>query len=398
MNTLRAGQRLSHLRPSTNARERRRPREIAVTGVPGLKMVESLKNPALGIWIHRFTDPLTGRRAVLTYGSTAAIAYADAIARVQSEREMIRRGRSPKGAAVTLDVFVETVAIPWAQDNLRSWKDLASRYSLYWAQPLGAKLVRDISPFDVEMILAELRKPGKSRRRKLLKAATVNRAGMALRTIFRLAKLRGLIDGNPLDDIPQLRENPPPPLALTLDQVRRLLVRLIGEPERHRLLVEFLLETALRIGEALQARFSDVDVQRRLLNLPETKAGVPQIVPMTPRALQIVERLRELSPSEWLFPAARGKGPMSPPRKWLKVVLADVGVDPSASFHSIRKATATIAASQGVDILTISRLLRHSSIRTTEVHYLATDQKNLHGAVNLVSQLMRAPSGTVSKK
>ena len=197
---------------------------------------------------------------------------------------------------------------------MRSWKDLVSRYVLYFAKPLGALQVGEISAFDVEQVLAELRKPGKSRRRKRLKAATVNRAAMALRTIFRLAKQHGLIDHNPLDGWQQLRENPPPPMALTVEEVRRLLIRLRTESERFRLLIELLLETALRIGEALNARFSDVDVQRRLLNLRESKGGGNEIVPLTARALQIIGRLRELSHNALVFPATRGDGPMSAPR------------------------------------------------------------------------------------
>ena len=124
-------------------------------------------------------------------------------------------------------------------------------------------------------------------------------------------------------------------MALTVEEVRRLLTRLRTESERFRLLVELLLETALRIGEALNARFSDVDVQRRLLNLRESKGGGNEIVPLTARALQIITRLRELSHNDLLFPAACGDGPMSPPRKVLKRVFADVGIDPSACFHTL---------------------------------------------------------------
>lgn len=288
-------------------------------------------------------------------------------------------------------MFVETVVTPWAQENLRSWKDLVSRYVLYFAEPLGALQVGEISAFEVEQVLAELRKPGKSLRRKRLKAATINRAAMALRTIFRLAKQHGLIDHNPLDGWQQLRESPPPPMALTVEEIHRLRIRLQSESERFRLLIELLLETALRIGEALNARFSDVDATRRLLHLRETKGGGDEIVPLTSRALQIVERLRELSHNDLLFPAARGDGPMSAPRKVLKRVFADVGIDPSACFHTLRKSTASIAASNGVDVFSISRLLRHRNIRTTERHYLATHRDNLHRAVNVVSDLIRSP-------
>lgn len=378
------GSDLTTLKPG----RRVRPKERATAGVPGLKQVDSLTDPRVWNWVFRYTNPETGKRASISYGTSIEVPYMEAVARAQRDRETVRRGRNPAGSRITLNVFVETVVTPWAQENLRSWKDLISRYTLYFAEPLGTLQVGEISAFEVEQVLAELRKPGKSQRRKRLKAATINRAGMALRTIFRLAKLHGRIDHNPLDGWQQLRENPPPPMALTLDEVRRLRIRLQSESERFRLLIELLLETALRIGEALNARLSDVDAKRRLLHLRETKGGGDEIVPLTSRALQIIERLRELSHNDLLFPAARGNGSMSAPRKVLKRVFADVGIDPSACFHTLRKTTASLAASNQIDVISISRLLRHRSIRTTERHYLATNEENLHRAVNLVSNLV----------
>lgn len=378
--------------PTLGTRHPKRPKERATPGVPGLKQVESLADPRAWNWVYRCTDPTTGKRTAISYGSSTEVSYMEAVSRAQHDRERVRRGLSPKGSDITHDAFVETVVKSWAQENLRSWRDLLSRYALYFAEPLGAMPIRSVSAFEVEQALDALRQqqaPGASRRRARLKVSTINRAAMALRTIYRLAKQRGVIDHNPLDGWSPHRESPPPPLALGLDEIERLLKRLQAEPEPFRLLVELILETGMRVGEALHARFTHVDAPRRLLNLIESKGGGNEIVPLTARAMTIVERLRVLSRNDWLFPAAYGDGPMSAPRKRLKRVFADVGVDPSACFHTLRKSTATLAATHGVDILTVSRLLRHRSIRTTERHYLATQQDSLFQAVDVVSGLLQ---------
>lgn len=334
--------------PTLGTHHPKRPKERATPGVPGLKQVESLADPRAWNWVYRCTDPTTGKRTAVSYGSSTKVPYMEAVSCAQRDRERVRRGLSPKGSNITLDAFVSAEVLPWAQENLRSWRDLISRYTLYFSGALGA-----------------------------------------MRTVFRLAKQRGLVDHNPLDGWSPHRESPPPPLALSLDEIERLLRRLQAEPEPFRLLVELLLETGMRIGEALNARFTDVDWQRRLLNLVESKGGGNEVVPLSARALSIIERLRALSRNDWLFPAAYGDGPMSAPRKRLKQVFADVGVDPSACFHTLRKSTATLAATHGVDILTVSRLLRHRSIRTTERHYLATQQDSLFQAVDVVSGLLQ---------
>jgi len=39
-----------------------------------------------------------------------------------------------------------------------------------------------------------------------------------------------------------------------------------------------------------------------------------------------------------------------------------------------------------MDVLTVARLLRHKSVRTLEVHYLATPQKRLRQAANDIGE------------
>ena len=46
----------------------------------------------------------------------------------------------------------------------------------------------------------------------------------------------------------------------------------------------------------------------------------------------------------------------------------------------------------GMDVLTVSRLLRHKSVRTLEVHYLATPQKRLRQAANDIGERLLGAS------
>jgi integrase len=53
--------------------------------------------------------------------------------------------------------------------------------------------------------------------------------------------------------------------------------------------VELAVETAMRRGELLNARYEHL--QKGLLSIPITKTGVPRTIPLTPRALTVIKAL-----------------------------------------------------------------------------------------------------------
>lgn len=68
------------------------------------------------------------------------------------------------------------------------------------------------------------------------------------------------------------------------------------------------IETGLRRGEILNIRIGDLDFEKALLSIPETKTGYSRCIPLTDRALAILEqRLQSGSvDEERLFPASAG--------------------------------------------------------------------------------------------
>jgi integrase len=66
-------------------------------------------------------------------------------------------------------------------------------------------------------------------------------------------------------------------------------------------LVRFAVETGMRRGELLRARWQDVDVKAGTLHIPTTKNGHPRTIPLTPGAFRV---LVDLQPTdrEFIFP------------------------------------------------------------------------------------------------
>ena len=69
------------------------------------------------------------------------------------------------------------------------------------------------------------------------------------------------------------------------------------ESDRHRgkrsmiHIVELAIETAMRKGELLNAKWSDIDFSQSTLYIPKTKNDYPRTIPLTPRAIDILRSI-----------------------------------------------------------------------------------------------------------
>ena len=167
------------------------------------------------------------------------------------------------------------------------------------------------------------------------------------------------------------------------------LVRVLGEvPEEHRLLVEFLAQTGVRISEALALTKADFDfgrrrfsVSRRLsegqLDAPKSRHGVRQ-VPLSPGLSKRLWLLLAKEPDDAVVFTAR--------RTHLyRVVRAAgerAGIEWPVGLHTFRHTCASIMFRRGVPKEAIRKLLGHHSWDFTAGTYVHLDDGDLpDGAV-----------------
>jgi integrase len=77
--------------------------------------------------------------------------------------------------------------------------------------------------------------------------------------------------------------------------------------------LEFCILTATRSGEVYGARWSEIDMAAKVWTLPaaRTKAAREHRVPLSARALAILEKLGDAKTSDYVFPSPRGRKPLS---------------------------------------------------------------------------------------
>lgn len=147
-----------------------------------------------------------------------------------------------------------------------------------------------------KLSLAELRPEGiaayRDRRLQTVKPATVHRELGLLRHVLKIAKAEWGIPllHNPFAavELPRLRNQRQRRLkGDELERLRGAVGRL-----RNRELVsvfEFAIETGMRRGEIVGMRWRDVDQEGRTLHIPKSKNGHPRTIPLTERALAILD-------------------------------------------------------------------------------------------------------------
>jgi integrase len=204
------------------------------------------------------------------------------------------------------------------------------------------------------------------RRAREVAPATVNREFAVLRNLMTYARDRGIVDRNPLLGIRSLKEPPRAPRTMTVEE-RAKLVECVGRwDEVIAVLVVILSECALRLGEGLNLRWSDLDLKNRMLTLERTKAGRTRRVPLSTMAVEALMTLPRSLKADWVFLrdpvlGLRWKDPRGPFHKGREEAgLTRIG------FHDLRHFRATQWVRHGVDIRTVQELLGHSSIVTTQ--------------------------------
>ena len=148
-----------------------------------------------------------------------------------------------------------------------------------------------------------------------------------------------------------------------------------------------MMETGLRIGEALSLRWSEVEIFRKRLHVRATvvrlankKQSVVQddpkthsskrTIPLSPKAIQILERMQQDKQNEWVFNNTDGERlSYEAVRYQLQRICKRTGI----AFHGthvFRHTFATNCYHKGMDVKILSKFLGHSDVNITYNTYI----------------------------
>jgi len=212
-------------------------------------------------------------------------------------------------------------------------------------------------------------------RLKKVKTATVRREMTLLSSVFELARREWkACSVNPVRDAKRPSNGPPRERRVAPGETSALLNRLgyvEGQPPvtlMQELAYAFLiaLETAMRQGEILGMTAKWVKLRERFVRLPKTKNGSSRNVPLSTRALGLLEQLyKGKGPEDKLFrlESASADAMFRRVRDELKIV--------GLTFHDTRHEAITQLARK-VDVLDLARITGHKDLKSLMVYYNAT--------------------------
>ena len=101
--------------------------------------------------------------------------------------------------------------------------------------------------------------------------------------------------------------------AMAYGDVPEFIVKLHEAESIHALALEFLILTAGRVGEVLGATWDEIDFGAQVWVIPASrmKAGREHRVPLSARAMVILERMAEIRTGDLVFPGQRRRRPLS---------------------------------------------------------------------------------------
>jgi len=284
-------------------------------------------------------------------------------------------------------------------DGYRSYLDQ------YLIPNVGKHRLDKLTPTHVRAMLATMKDRG-------LSDATARQAHMILMRALKVAEREGKVARNVADlvDRPELTKNHRKPL--TVEQARKVLRALDGDPLAARWVCALLL--GMRQGECLALRWEDIDfdagrlfVRKELVRLkgkgmvltdPKSETSKRTIpfgaVPPAAFALEQVEHR-----GEFVF---YGK-PMDSKKDWLawKALLVKAGVCPAdmplgemPELHAARSTTASLLDEAGVSEKMIAEILGHSQVQITLRAYIHGNEDRHRAGLGAMSALLELPESS----
>jgi integrase len=217
---------------------------------------------------------------------------------------------------------------------------------------------------------------------------TATRVLRLLGGIFTYAVAHGMRTDNPVRGVPQFRDG---------QRERRLSeseYRMLGKALRQAnkgawppavAAARFLALSGWRTSEALNLRWSEVDLATRTAVLSGTKTG-RSMRPLSNAACDVLRELPRVG--DLIFPSSRGGGPIPKLGKHWSKIINLAGLPADVTPHVLRHSFASTAADAGYSDLTIASLLGHAG-RTVTSRYARTADPVLLAAADATANAIR---------
>jgi integrase len=357
-----------------------KPKEKEYNLADGKGLMLRIKPSGNKVWLFNYFHPITRKRSNIKIGAFPDISLAKAREIHQQYLELIALGIDPKTdreekiqvKRIAHDNTFYNVAVKWM--DIKRTKVKPDSANKIWRS-----LENDVFPRIGKLPIDQLTAP---KAITILDAITgrdsyeiARKVSRRLNNIMTYAVNTGLIYHNPLagikETIPATKVVNRPTLAP--EELPELMKALNFANIRFatRCLIEWQLHTMVRPSEASQAKWSEIDIEKRIWVIPadRMKMNKAHHIPLSEQALGLLNLMQQHSGHrEYVFPSSRE--PKNPANKEsANMALKRMGFRGKLVAHGLRALASTTLNEQGFDHDVVEAALAHGDKDTIRAAY-----------------------------
>ncbi|TDF29514.1 DUF4102 domain-containing protein [Delftia tsuruhatensis] len=321
-------------------------------------------------------------------GDAAAVSYDKARQKAMRLRSEVELGGNPLEerqalrAVPTLAEFIRETYVPHIHLHRRNFQSTLSFLKCHVLPRFGAKHLDEITTNMLAEAHQDLRTKGYA-------LAHANKIPILFKIMFNLARKKGIpgSESNPADGVVLFNPNNAKERYLSAAETQRLheVLSRCGSPQL-KSIVALLLLLGCRKRELLDARWEDVDLERRNWRIPLSKSGKARSIPISDRALEVLRGLPRWSGCPYVIPNPDTKRPFGNLFYLWDKVRKEAGIA-DLRMHDLRHTFASNLVNSGQSIYVVSKLLGHSQIKTT-ARYSHLADETLMSAVDAAAKVV----------
>jgi integrase len=291
--------------------------------------------------------------------------------------------RAEKGLPTLKDVFDEFILAPTRTrakrpKSAKTEKDYRyqfDKFLAHWAELRLSHITRD----DVEKLHNSL---GKSSGFYM-----ANRVLALVKVLFNFA----IAQGHPIIN-PAARLSPFEEISrerfLQPEELPKFFAAVDAEPsEKIRDFIYLALYTGQRKSNVQAMRWEDLDLDRKVWRIPQTKTGKHE-VPLSAPAMEIILRRQEIKEGDYVLPGRHGDGHLQDPMRQWRDILTKAGVK-DLKIHDLRRSPGSWQTAAGASTQVVGKTLGHVRPETTAI-YARVNLQTVRDSVDAAGAAMLA--------
>jgi len=276
--------------------------------------------------------------------------------------EALKKSNNPHGYYYALHALSKHITI-YSGNNV-TFQQVNEKYTIGFIEYLRT----------AENINYNRKKEGDINKKVTLRQNTQHNLFKKFTYVIKKAVKSGILDKNPIDkieysDMPKAHEGSR--VFLTIDEIKKLIATPCKYEEVKQAFI-FSCLVGLRYSDISSLKWKDIEIDNngeKLLRLQITKTKRYETFPISEEAIKwLPERTSE---DDRIYNLPKNDNANTHLKKWVKTS----GIKKYVTFHVARHTAATLNLSLGTPIETVSKLLGHTKISTTQIYAKIIDEK-----------------------